>query len=368
MVTPFPREGQAPKGGVEAAAAVLCEAIAADDTVDLHVLVLGRGSDSERTWFSGRISVHLVPYRQRGAALFGFSGAVEIVREEARRLAPSLVHAQGLGAEGVAVSRLDGVPTCVTPHGDVGRDVTGNVSGLLAHLTSARRRSLAKSALRRFDAAIAIAAFRPMPEARRVAFVPNPIDPRFIARPRENGRNGLAVVASIKRIKRIEHILLAANALALEPALEISIAGGVENEEYFRELEALSSQCSHVRVQWLGLQNVPELADLYSRSAALVVASEWEISPMCVAEAMACGCPVIVPDLPGTLEMVGGGERGAVFQANDLDQLGACVAQAIRGSAETQERAERALSWAQQRFAPASVAGATVEIYSELTQ
>lgn len=367
MVTPFPLPDCPVSGGVQAAASSLCDALAARDDVDVDVLVLGRDGAESMSWRRGPVSVSRVGYRQRMAALFGFSRAVRLVSAEVTRVRPDVVHAQGLGAEGVAVSKLKGgVPRCVTPHGDVDRDVTGNISGPWARLNAKARLRLADSALRRFDAAISISDARDLVGARRVVPIANPLNAEFLSAPATNmPRDGVLMVATIKRIKRIDLVIMALEVMKPPSPVVLTIAGGVEDARYHSELLRLSSRCRHVEVDWAGQVDVAALCELYDRSAALVVASDWEVSPMCIAEAMARRCPVVASNVPGNLAMVQSG-RGQAFEAGDVDSLATVLGETLNAEIPGSRMTDVAFDWAVGRFAPAAVAAQTAALYSEI--
>ncbi len=59
------------------------------------------------------------------------------------------------------------------------------------------------------------------------------------------------------------------------------------------------------RVRHLGFVPIEDLPEVYSRSIALVQPSYAEGFGFTVLEAMACGCPVIISDIPAMREMVG---------------------------------------------------------------
>lgn len=366
MVTPFPLPGRPASGGVQAVASSLCDALATESGVELHVLVLGRDGSGESSWQRGQVSVSRVGYRQRMAALFGFSRAVRLVEAEVRRIQPDVVHAQGLGAEGVAVSRLKGIPKCVTPHGDVDRDVTGNVGGSWARFNAIVRRRLASSALSRFDVAVSISEVRDLSAARRVVSIANPLDLAYLSTSTANvPRHGVALVATVKRIKRIEMVIQALERVDSPSPVVLTIAGGVEDERYHAELLRLASICTRVVVRWIGSIDATALCDLYDRSAALVVASDWEVSPMCIAEAMVRRCPVVASDVPGNLAMVHP-SRGRTFEAGDVDSLTEVLNDVLKEPSLELLSTDQAFEWAISRFSPARIASQTIQLYSDI--
>ncbi len=79
-------------------------------------------------------------------------------------------------------------------------------------------------------------------------------------------------------------------------------------------------------VEWLGRQSHPQVLDLIKRSRFLVFPSEWyEGFPMTLAEAFACGVPVIASRLGAMAEIVEDGRTGLHFNPGDPEDLAAKV-------------------------------------------
>jgi glycosyltransferase involved in cell wall biosynthesis len=83
-----------------------------------------------------------------------------------------------------------------------------------------------------------------------------------------------------------------------------------------------------------------ELAALYRGALALVYPSEMEGFGLPVAEAMACGCPVIASDLPSIREFAGACPR--YIRPGDADQLVQHVDELLSGAPDADQRAARA--------------------------
>ncbi len=64
-----------------------------------------------------------------------------------------------------------------------------------------------------------------------------------------------------------------------------------------------------------------QVLDALAACSVLVVTSKREGLPTLVMEAMALGKEVVVPDVAGCVEVVGGGAAGHIYQLGDIDQL-----------------------------------------------
>ena len=80
--------------------------------------------------------------------------------------------------------------------------------------------------------------------------------------------------------------------------LEVDLVGGTGNHEEYQRILRLAEE-SRYPVHLLGRLSQADLVASYNRSDLFVLASYSEGLPLTIIEAMACGCKVIVTDLPG---------------------------------------------------------------------
>ena len=96
--------------------------------------------------------------------------------------------------------------------------------------------------------------------------------------------------------------------LALLPpelaSVEIYLAGGAGDAQEYAAIEALATASGH-KVVFLGKVSPSELASYYRACDVFVLPSFYEGLPLVVVEAMACGCKVVVSDLPGVRPWLG---------------------------------------------------------------
>ncbi|MDO4311532.1 MAG: glycosyltransferase family 4 protein [Eubacteriales bacterium] len=80
--------------------------------------------------------------------------------------------------------------------------------------------------------------------------------------------------------------------------LEVFLAGGAGNQKEYDWICRLAEECRYP-VHFLGKLSQKKLAKEYNKSDVFVLPSFSEGLPLTIMEAMACGCEVIVTDLPG---------------------------------------------------------------------
>jgi glycosyltransferase involved in cell wall biosynthesis len=116
------------------------------------------------------------------------------------------------------------------------------------------------------------------------------------------------------------------------------------------------------RVRSLGYRS--DLLSLMKRADVFLNPSTFEGQPNTVLEAMACGCPVIVSDIPEHRAFVDG-SCAALVPLDSLDQWVAAVRAGLRQSGETRVRADQARRVAR-RYSPAATAEGYRVVYERL--
>jgi len=102
------------------------------------------------------------------------------------------------------------------------------------------------------------------------------------------------------------------------------------------------------KVHFAGYISREELAESYRSADIFLSASHCDGSSVSLMEALACGLPAIVSNIPGNLEWVRHGEQGWVFSDGDADQM-AILMRSAREEPALSEYASRARSLAEQK-------------------
>lgn len=116
---------------------------------------------------------------------------------------------------------------------------------------------------------------------------------------RELGLVRVAYAGKIARAKGVSSLLACLGRLPFAPGtFELRMAGGHGVPEEYQEARALAEKAPYP-VTFEGKLSQPDLARLYNASDVFVLPSFCEGLPLVVVEALACGCKVVVTDLPG---------------------------------------------------------------------
>ncbi len=109
-------------------------------------------------------------------------------------------------------------------------------------------------------------------------------------------------VGSIDPRKNLDAVISSFVALKL-PDIKLKIIG--RKNPLFSEHQEASLQLNHPRIEWIEDADNKQLVQLYCRAIALVNLSGYEGFGLTNLEAMACGCPVVISDIPVFHEVCG---------------------------------------------------------------
>ncbi|HZW04351.1 MAG TPA: glycosyltransferase, partial [Anaerolineaceae bacterium] len=116
-------------------------------------------------------------------------------------------------------------------------------------------------------------------------------------------------------------------AAQVEPRLQLRLYGGGSQAALLRQILAEHGVLD--RVHFGGQVPYAELPGVYRAADLYVSASHSDGSSVSLMEALACGRPVLLSDIPTNLEWVTPGVEGWVFADGDAPALAGCLLQAI---------------------------------------
>lgn len=186
---------------------------------------------------------------------------------------------------------------------------------------------------------------------------------RFSATPEPTSRT-ILFIGRLDPPKRPDLALRAfAQTSASFPDAELLVVGdGVlagESENLAREL-GLGD-----RVQFLGARD--DVPELLGRAGCVLLASDYESSPLAVVEGMASGLPVVASDAAGIGELVDDGRTGYLAPLGDADALARAL-ERVLGDPDEARRLGDAGRAAAADLSLTKMIDATSELYDELAQ
>lgn len=151
----------------------------------------------------------------------------------------------------------------------------------------------------------------------RIHVVPNGVEKVFLESPRAAPGRWLVCTATITERKRV--LELARAALAAQCPLWIIGKAYAEDDSYsakFRDLCAANTQL--LRFEG-AIEDRPRLAQVYSEARGFVLLSSMETLSLSALEAAACGCPLLLSDLPWARSFFG--EQASFCPVTDRTEI-----------------------------------------------
>ena len=192
--------------------------------------------------------------------------------------------------------------------------------------------------------------------AEKIVVKPNFVHPD--PGPRDGGGGYALFVGRLAPEKGLRTLMKAWSSLGEIP---LKLAGG---GPLAGEVAAWAAERAGGKVEWLGRCERSEIFALMKGARFLVFPSEWyEGFPVTIAEAFACGLPVIVSRLGAMAEIVDDGRTGLHFTAGDSAGLAGTVARAWSQPELMRELGEAARREYETRYSAAQNADQLVKIY-----
>ncbi len=129
-----------------------------------------------------------------------------------------------------------------------------------------------------------------------------------------NGRPDRPLLLTVSRLAPEKNVGFLASVLREVPQAALAIVGDGPQRP------ALEQQFKGLDAHFLGYLKGKELAAAYASADAFVYASETETMGNVVLEAMACGCPVVVPKAGGIPSLVTHRTTGFLYRPGDLKE------------------------------------------------
>jgi glycosyltransferase involved in cell wall biosynthesis len=364
VVTRFPQDPGAPRGGVESVSVNLALSLARLDDLEVHVVTTDASVAGATIERQGAATIHRLPSGGGHVLTEAIGPGRRQMHAYLDALAPDVIHSHdvyGLMVKGIPRPRV------FTIHGFIHADtlVSGQRWARLRswiwryfevagwrdqpHIVSIspyvreRLRGLVGSRIHDIDNPVADSFFgiEPRPEARI-----------FSAALIENRKNTLGLVEAFARV------------VARGVDARLRLAGSVSEPAYGQRVER--------RIRELGLQDrvdllgsIPSAVVRNELAAAAVFAlvSFEENSPMGVEEAMAAGVPVVTSNRCGMPYMVRDGETGFLVDPNDPEEIGHRLLDVLGAESQQKRLGARGRLVAAERFHPDAVALRTREVY-----
>lgn len=183
------------------------------------------------------------------------------------------------------------------------------------------------------------------------------------------GLDGQPIVLCLGRIASNKRFWVGVRALAkLDESVHFVIAGpAVDPNEAAWIARMADGLGVSDRYHWLGPVDGASKKALLKRSSVLLVPG-WEAFSIVAVEAMAVGTPVVGSDCEPLAEVLGGGERGFLFDFDQPETAAAEVSRVLDGGSEVRSVVRAARAWAAENCSWPRIAQRVTLLYEEVTR
>jgi glycosyltransferase involved in cell wall biosynthesis len=367
LMTNYPYDGVSVSGGVETATIGLLEGLRAYvDEFDFHVIALAREIDAHRVERRDGMTYHFLAIPSSPLATPHVVPNIINARRCLKNLNPDLVHCQDNMALAIGAMTAKPARKIFTVHGI--KAVESRVWEGPEYWSHQMDAMLERWVRKHFDEVITISpyvdSFLPMQVKKH--HIANPVRRLFFEQPQTGAGDArrLLFVGALTRLKRPMDIVRALEIVQRRiPDVRLTVVGAADDGEYVNEMKQFIAERDIRSVAFLGSKTQHEVAALMRESAALVLPSVQENTPMAIAEAMASGLPVIASSVGGIPFMVAHDVDGLLFECGNVGELARNIINVmedrtlrLRLSRSGREKADR-------RFSSEAVAAATVAVY-----
>jgi glycosyltransferase involved in cell wall biosynthesis len=303
LLSPYPRTGEQPRGGVETAATRLVQALA-ERGVEVTVIAL-QASSPDRT---GPAPPLVLPTDSR----LSLARDLRPMRKELARMlhavAADVVHAQGLVPAGFAATHTasNGAPRVITAHGSRREDTLAAYDGVGARARWLLGRRMVARASAAADAIVGVHpewSVNLLDAPARFVYIPNIVADAFFDAPRTPVAGRVLYCGGTAAIKGWD-LLLSAWPRVLErfPGARLHAVGCATARHDIPAPVASSIDAD----PWLDPQ---QLLAALSCAELVVLPSRYEVAPIALSEAWAARTPVVATAVGGVPALATGAAR-----------------------------------------------------------
>jgi glycosyltransferase involved in cell wall biosynthesis len=365
LVTWFPRNPDAPRGGVESVSVILARALADRADFEVHVVSVDRDVLAPVLCSWKGVIIHYLPRGEGRLLPFAVGRGRQMIHDYINRLQPDVVHAHdtfGITTRGLRLPRV------FTIHGFIHED-TLYAGGLKA---KARARLWKRAEVAAWAEQPHIISISPYVRERLggiargvIHDIENPVAEGYFNVSRAEEIGLVFSAASICHRKNTLGLVQAFSKIASRhPSARLRLAGGVTEPAYAERLgRFIQGAGLQERVELLGSISAAQVRAELSRASVFALVSFEEGAPMGIAEAMAAGVPLVASNRCGMPYMVQDRQTGFLVEPGESGEIADCLSHLLTDDSLRLQMGASARDAAARKFHPDRVVQRTVEVY-----
>jgi len=368
IVGDYPLNEEEIGSGVQSAMVNLVHGLAKTGKLEIHIIALKKGMESDFFTQKGSIHYHFSPRFVPYEISFILGINRRRILERLLEIKPLLVHAHDYEYSYLCVNPP--CPIIITPHGIPRLEsqyLLKTISrwryclhGVIAELLLARygKNFILISEYSRRELKI--------PGKARVFIIPNAVRSDFFMLQNREVKGRLLFVAADVTPRKNPLLLLKAIAVLKGhfPHISLHLVGYFSNNAFHNSIkEFIRQNQMEQHVHFTGPLNDDQLMKEYEECSILALTSEWENLPVVIKQAMASGKVVIATSVGGVQEMIQDGTTGISIAPGDLDALINGLELLLRNDELRGKMGIAAKEEASKRFSEETVARKTLEAY-----
>jgi glycosyltransferase involved in cell wall biosynthesis len=365
VVTSFPANPETPIGGVEAVSVNLVRCLAKFTDLKIHVVTTDRFCPKPQVTTWQNASIHRLPWAADRVLSHAIGEDKLRLQCYLDSLSPDLIHSHDF--YGIMVAKM-ALPRVFTIHGFIADDT--RLAGKRWSLLRSKLWSMVEHAGWADQPHIIAISPYVREHLRGIAKgtihdIDNPVSQQFFDVEHTPGSGIVFNAAAICPRKNTLGLIEVFRRLIKKGVLaQLRLAGKTTNTEYERSVrQAIHDAHLDHHVVMLGSIGSEQICKELAVADVFALVSLEEGAPMCIAEAMAAGVPVVTSNRCGMPYMVRDGETGFLVDPENPDDIASHIELVLNNSTLARRMGNLSRQIAMERFHPDRVASRTRDVY-----
>lgn len=317
-----------------------------NENIDLDVVAFGR---EKKKIERDNLKIHVIKQPRLFLAPFFLPGVIQTIRHELEEIAPDILHAYGSFIPySTLITFFGNYPRILTVIGIKAIEKKYQSKGLINLINTLNERYVISRIPNIIVESSCNKDILSKMTRSNIYVTPNGVEFDKIQAivPHSGGQPDILFVGRLSEEKGVDIVIRAMPILlSCLNFVNLYIMGTGPQEEALKEL--VKSLDLERYVQFLGFVSEEEKFQYYKSSKIVVIPSRFDLSPITICEAMACGKPVVASDNTNS-EILVDGKNGLIFHSDDVNDLANKLLSLLKDDQLSQRMAKEALEGAEE--------------------